>query len=139
VTHDRAFLDHVATAILAFERDAAGGPARVTRFAGGYQDYLGQRGERANAPSAPAPRVPAAPKPREKSGLTYAERLELDGILERVDAAEKAVSAIEALLADPALYAQRGHEVAALQARLATARQDAAKLTARWEELEAKR
>ena len=139
VTHDRAFLDHVATAILAFEREASGGPARVTRFAGGYQDYLGQRGERAPAPSAPAPRAQVPTKTRDKSGLTYAERIELEGILERVDAAEKAVAEIEARLADPTLYAQRGHEVAALQAKLATAKQDAAKLVTRWEELEGKR
>ena len=140
VTHDRAFLDHVATAILSFERDAGGGPATVTRYAGGFQDYLSQRGARgALAPSSPPSRAQAEPKPKDRSTLTYAERLELEGILERVDAADKGVGEIEALLADPALYAQRGHEVAALQARLTAAKQDAARLVARWEELEAKR
>ena len=47
VTHDRAFLDRVATAILAFEVDPSGsGPARVVRYAGGYEDYIAQRGDR---------------------------------------------------------------------------------------------
>jgi ATP-binding cassette subfamily F protein uup len=142
VTHDRAFLDHVATAILAFEADPAGGPATVTRYAGGYQDYLAQRGERrsrSEAPAAPAAALAAAQatKPR-KTGLTYAERLELEGILDRIEAAEKEVAEIEALLADPTLYAQRGREVAALQARLATAKGQAATLVERWEALEAK-
>jgi ABC transport system ATP-binding/permease protein len=143
VTHDRAFLDHVATAILAFEVDAAGGPATVTRYAGGYQDYLAQRGERraseAERPTRAAAAPAAAPKAKGTGALTYAERLELDGILDRVDAAEKEVAQIEAQLADPTLYAQRGHEVAGLQARLGEAKTRAATLVERWESLEARR
>jgi ATP-binding cassette subfamily F protein uup len=144
VTHDRAFLDRVATAILAFERDPAGAPARVTRYAGGWQDYVMQKEraeaerERAAAPG-PAAAAPAAPKPKPKGGLTYAERLELEGILDRIDAAEKRVSEVEAKLADPELYAKRGTEVAGLQAELAAAKDDAAKLVARWEALEQKK
>ncbi|HEX8789756.1 MAG TPA: ABC-F family ATP-binding cassette domain-containing protein [Polyangiaceae bacterium] len=140
VTHDRAFLDHVATAILAFEPDAQGGPATVTRYAGGYQDYLAQRGEKpAPKRASEAPAAAPPPRPKGKSGLTYAERLELDGIMDRIDAAEKEVAQIEAQLADPTLYAQRGHEVAGLQARLAEARTRAAALVERWESLEARR
>ena len=148
VTHDRAFLDGVATGILAFERPASGGPAKVTRYAGGYQDYLAQR-ERASAPkaaggkaSAPpvlAREASAAPAPKGKSTLTYAERLELEGIVDRVDAAERLVVEVEARLADPTLYSQRGREVAPLQAKLASAKADAAALVARWEALEAKK
>ena len=146
VTHDRAFLDRVATAILAFAPDPSGaGPATVTRYAGGYQDYLTQRGEQPVAagaePPHPATTAPAAePRPKsKKGGLTYAERIELEGILDAIDAAEKHVAAIEAELADPALYATRGHEVSGRQAALAKAREAAAALVARWEELEAKK
>jgi ABC transport system ATP-binding/permease protein len=137
VTHDRAFLDRVATGILAFER-APGevGRATVTRYAGGYQDYVAQRGV---APTvAPAPVLPAAPKPKAKSGLTHAERIALEGIVDAVDKAETKVAQIEALLADPSLYAKRGHEVSALQARLEVARANAVELAARWEALEDK-
>ncbi len=177
VTHDRAFLDRVATAILAFEwpdgtspappergrhldgtspappergrdvdDDGAHRVARVTRYAGGYQDYIAQRGAPARAKpaaAAPAATAPAAPKPtataKAKRGLTYAERLELEGIVDAIERAESAVAEIEALLADPALYAKRGQEVAPLQARLEAARAEAARLVARWEELEAKK
>jgi ATP-binding cassette subfamily F protein uup len=149
VTHDRAFLDRVATAILAFEADPGGGPARVTRYAGGYQDYLAQRDARrdaeraaaaAAAPSgAKAAQAAAQAKPKAKSGLTYAERLELEGILDTIDQAEKRVAALEAQLADPSLYATRGGEVAGLRAQLEAAQSDAARLVARWEALEAKR
>jgi ATP-binding cassette subfamily F protein uup len=145
VTHDRAFLDRVATAILAFENEpATPGIARVTRYAGGYEDYLAQRPDRTPAPPPPPPEArpaePEAPaKAKGKSALTYAERLELEKIVDAIDAAESRVAEIEGLLADPSLYATRGSEVAGLNARLAAARAEAAALVARWEALEAKK
>jgi ATP-binding cassette subfamily F protein uup len=138
VTHDRAFLDRVATGILAFERDPnVAGMATVTRYAGGYQDYVAQRAV-AQHDSLPSVAPRAAPKSKAKGGLTHAERIALEAIVEAVDKAETKVAEIEAMLADPNLYTKRGHEVAALQARLEVARADAAGLAARWEALEEK-
>jgi ATP-binding cassette subfamily F protein uup len=143
VTHDRAFLDRVATAILAFELDPGGSsPSRVVRYAGGYEDYVAQRGDRRAPRPAPKPADAAAPKRESKArktGLTHAERIELESIVDAVDAAERRVAEVEALLADPLLYSQRGGEVAGLQARLAAAREEAARLAERWEVLEAKK
>ena len=56
-----------------------------------------------------------------------------------MDAADRRVTEVEALLADPSLYAERGHEVAGLKARLVAAREEAARLAKRWEALEARR
>jgi ATP-binding cassette subfamily F protein uup len=144
VTHDRWFLNRVATSVLAFE-----GGGRVVRYAGAYDAYREQRARaeeaaqaRASAEGgAPGKAVPArekqaAPKAR---GLTYAERIELDAIMDRIEAAEQRVSEREAELADPALYATRGGEVQGLRAELERARAFAAELVARWEELETKR
>jgi ATP-binding cassette subfamily F protein uup len=148
VTHDRAFLDGVATAILALEPGPKG-KARATRYAGGYSDYLLQRPDRDSAPesaavpetvaSAPRPAAPAPAPAKGKGTLTYAERLELERIMDDIESAEAKVGEVEALLADPDLYAKRGAEVAGLQARLAEARAAAAALVARWEALEAKK
>jgi ATP-binding cassette subfamily F protein uup len=143
ITHDRAFLDRVATAILAFEADASGpGVARVTRYSGGYTDFVAQRGD-ARKPAEPeTPRPSPAStgsKPRPKGGLTYAERLELDGIVDAIEVAERTVAEVEALLADPALYAKRGHEVPLLKARHEAARAHAAELVARWDVLESRK
>jgi ATP-binding cassette subfamily F protein uup len=143
VTHDRAFLDRVATSILAFEVGPDGtGLAGVTRYAGGYQDYVLQRGERSTV-VAPAPLpTPSSPPPKEGQkgkGLSYAERMEFAKIVDAVDAAEKKVAEVEALLADPSLYTLRGLEVAPLQVRLEAARAEAAILVRRWETLEAKK
>ena len=151
VTHDLAFLDRVATGIRAFEMpagDAAQTPARqlatVTRYAGGYQDYIAQRGKRpaadkASVQATPQAGSPPAPKGNDKgSRLTYGERIELEGILPAIERAEGEVQRIETLLADPSLYAQRGHEVGPLQTQRDAARARALDLLARWEALEAK-
>ncbi|MGH7269565.1 MAG: ABC-F family ATP-binding cassette domain-containing protein, partial [Polyangiaceae bacterium] len=150
VTHDRALLDGVATSILAFEIDPKGqGPATVTRYAGGYSDYIAQRGARRPSQKPPlgdalrtrsagASKAPAAPA-LVKPALTRAEQVELETIVKAVEAAEEKVSAIETLLADPALYSQRRSEVAGLQSRLVTARDEARRVEKRWGELEAKR
>src|SRR5690606_5162653 len=81
VTHDRWFLDRVATAVLSFEGDG-----KVVRYAGGYTSYREQR-KAALALEAPsvAPARPAAtdskPRGEKKRGLTYGERLELESIM----------------------------------------------------------
>lgn len=148
VTHDRWFLNRVATSILAFE-----GEGRVVRYAGNYDAYREQKAhadaaqaevEAAKEAARPAspPNSPAskpAPKPSGKSGLTYAEQKELDGILDRIEKAEEQVSSFEAELADPSLYATRGGEVPAMLEQLEKARTEAKRLTERWEELETKR
>jgi ATP-binding cassette subfamily F protein uup len=137
VTHDRWFLDRVATAILAFEGDG-----RVVRYAGNYGAYRAQKAGAAARAEPAAPARPSAPAPRESDRprpLTYAERIELDGILARIEEAEGRVRDIETALADPTLYAARGGEVGGLVADLERAKQDAARLMERWEVLEAKR
>jgi ABC transport system ATP-binding/permease protein len=144
VTHDRWFLDRVATSVLAFE-----GEGRVVRYAGGYNSFREQKARADEAREAAAllaraaekPLVRASEKPAAPKGkaLSYAERTELDGILEKIDVAEQAVSALSGKLADPALYASRGSEVVKLSAELEKARAEAARLVARWEELETKR
>ena len=73
-------------------------------------------------------------------GLQRALRA-LDGILDKIDAAEQAAASIEAELGDPALYAAGADpgRALAVRERLDQARAEAAKLTARWEELESKK
>ena len=140
VTHDRYLLDRVTTGILSFE----GG--KVERYAGAYQAYALARERakeaRAREEADAAARVarPRSERPK-ATGLSKNEQKELDGILDRVDAAETAIVAIEAELADPALYAggREDPRVAEIRARLTRAKDDAAALTARWELLEAKR
>ncbi|MFS8071090.1 MAG: ABC-F family ATP-binding cassette domain-containing protein, partial [Byssovorax sp.] len=144
VTHDRWFLNRVATSILAFE-----GNGKIMRYAGNYDDYreVKMRTEKASTPPQRTSAPPPASKDKEREKvaavrgkpLSYAERNELEGILEAIEKADAAVIASEAKLADPSLYTGRAGEVPRLQAALDRAKADAARLTARWEELETKR
>ena len=135
VSHDRWFLDRVATGILAFESDG-----RVEFFEGSCSDYLarGRTQARATAVAASAatasPTRIAAPKIRK---LTFKERLELDGMEAAIAAAEDDVATREAVLQDGDLYATRAAEVPTLIAALDQARAQVEGLYARWQELEA--
>jgi ATP-binding cassette subfamily F protein uup len=136
VSHDRYFLDRVATTILAFEADG-----RVVRYPGNYSTYLSLRPDALEVKRSTSP-PPAPKKSTEPTGgpkaLTFAERKELDGIMDRIAAAEEKVSVIERELSDPALYATRGEEAKRLTTDLETARAAVAALTSRWELLESR-
>jgi ATP-binding cassette subfamily F protein uup len=138
VTHDRYFLDRVATSILAFEE---GG--RVVHYPGNYDAFRRLRAESREARKAEVQlQAPAAqPKPRpaaKKKGLSTPDERELHGLPDRIDQAEKLVAALMARLGDPATYSD-GSDIAALNRELEEARALAERLTARWEELEIRR
>ena len=154
VSHDRWFLDRVATSILAFEGDG-----RVELHSGNYSEYRARtlerrrsdRAHRAHREDSADSRASArAEQPRGTVGdrpaarprkLGYKERRELEGLLDVIDAAESEAVSIETRLADPASYKRDGQsgEIAALKASLETAQARVAKLTDRWEELEGRR
>ena len=142
ISHDRAFLDNVATSILVFE-----GAGQVTTYPGNYETYLRLRpppGARSSASAdpgrpAPAPEATATkPPPSKKASLNFAEKKELEGMMDAIGVAEQRLSALSAELADPALYAARGAEVSRLRAEHDAAEAEVAKLYARWEDLEAR-
>lgn len=142
VTHDRWFLDRVATSILAFEGDG-----RVTLYPGNYETFRRLSAEaRAARQAEPAVReerpraesVPVKPSAKKKA-LSYAEEKELAGLPDAIERAEESVNALEQKLADPSTYAESGAEVPQLVAELEAARAEVARLMTRWEELEAKK
>ncbi|MFO0676331.1 MAG: ABC-F family ATP-binding cassette domain-containing protein [Polyangiaceae bacterium] len=155
VSHDRRFLNRVATHILAFEASPSG-PAKVTLYAGGYDDYRARKAEedaeaeavRAAARESAAPRsaVPSAEKSGDRAGdkaadkkLTYAERKDFETLMDRMTVAEEKVAALEAKLAEPTMYTTRADEAKRVEAELSAARADVEALLERWEFLEAKR
>ncbi|EDM77555.1 ABC transporter-related protein [Plesiocystis pacifica SIR-1] len=147
VTHDRWFLDRVATGLLVFEGEGA-----VVRHEGGWADYAERRkaaeagpakasASKASSakPEVEAEAVSAAPskaaEPKRK--LTYGEQIELEGLLERVDEAEQRVAALEAELAAADFYDRSVRDQQAFFADLQAAKAAAEALAERWVELEA--
>src|SRR5262249_9559089 len=137
VSHDRWFLDRVATAILAFEGDG-----KVALYEGSYSFYA----ERRPRPAERVRREPrelreartaTAPRPAGPRKLTFKEARELEGIAAAITAAEARVAALEATLSDPSVFKDRPTEIQPLIADLDAARAEVERLFARWQELDA--
>ena len=145
VTHDRWFLDRVATAILSFE-----GNGRVVHVHGTYADYQAWRTHdearvaaeaEANKPATPAESAKPAAKAKNKvkrKGLTFAEKLELEGLMEKVSEAEEQVETLEAGLNSPTFGDRPYQEQAEYAEQLAAAKATAETLVERWTELESR-
>ena len=137
VTHDRFFLDKVATGLLVFEENGV-----VHRHEGGYDLYrrLKDQAKAAEAPiakpKAPAVREPNTERPKAKR-LSYKESRELEGMEAAILEAEEARDRFSAILSDPAVYVDTPARVAELRASLAAAEAQVEALYARWAELEA--
>ncbi len=140
VSHDRNFLDRIVTSTIAVEGDG-----QVVEYAGGYSDYLHQRGATSRSPqTVPAKQreaTPAAQRPRKTDThkLSYKDQRELDGLPVRIAELETAKQKLETLLADPDLYSRDAdaYDAAAKKLEDVTAATDTAE--ARWIELEAAR
>ncbi len=134
VSHDRWFLDKVATGILAFES------GRTTFYEGDFSSYSARKPRPALAPE-PAPE-PERPKPSPSPSarkLSFKEKQELATIESAIEAAESRVADLSATLADPSIYKTRAAEVPRLVADLDAARAEVDRLYARWQTLESAR
>ena len=137
VTHDRFFLDKVATGVLAFEGEGA-----VTFYEGNYTNYRERKEQSRVASSAlrVEKREAQAAKPgKVKKGLSYAERLELERLEEGIASLEQQFAAVEAMLADPAAYASVEGGIAGISANYSRLEAELGSNFARWEELEIKK
>ncbi len=136
VSHDRDFLDRVATSILMAEGDG-----NFLQYAGGYSDMLAQRGRGVEAKAGPAksseskerPRAAAAPAKRK---MNFSDKHDLEKLPGRLAALEKRIGELQTKLSAPGLYARDAKAFAALSAELAQAQHDLAAGEERWLELE---
>jgi ATP-binding cassette subfamily F protein uup len=136
VSHDRDFLDRLATGTIAVEGDG-----RAVEYAGGYSDYLVQRGASPDptAKAAPPRKTPPARTKTTPRKLGYQDQRALDRLPGEIEALEGAIAALETRLADPGLY---GHDPAAFETatrELAATRDHLTAAEERWLELEARR
>ncbi len=141
VTHDRFFLDKIATGILDFA-----GEGEVTYYEGNYTlyrelkeqsrtEFAEERKGEKRAVVAQAARL----APKVKKGLTYAERLELEQVEKLIGELEEKKNGVESMLANPADYAGASGGIAGISNEYTRVEQALAAQYARWEELEIKK
>ena len=135
VSHDRAFLNGVATSILAIEPDG-----QVKDYDGGYDDYLRQRSAQAlletKSPMAASLPSAAAPAREKAKKLSFKERQELESLPVRIEKLETEIQQLHEAMADPAFYKRDGAAIAQTNALLAELETELAGVYARWEKLE---
>ena len=103
VSHDRDFIDRVATTTIAMEGDG-----RATVYAGGWSDYQAQRGAVPAPENADKPKTSAASQRQQlrkaTQGLTFTEKHRLDALPELIERLEVEIARLSALLADADLF-----------------------------------
>jgi ATP-binding cassette subfamily F protein uup len=141
VSHDRDFLDRVASAVVLAEGDG-----RFTEYAGGYSDMMAQRAGQGGGES-PAPRARKTAKAGKgerpaRAGaakMNFADAHALKVLPGQIAAAAVEIAALEESLSDPALYVRDPERFAALSARLVERRAAREADEERWLVLEMER
>ncbi len=102
VSHDRDFLDRVAATTIAMEGDG-----KATIYAGGWTDYLSQRGQDDFSGSVTKSKPQAAKEKQEKStksGLSFTEKHRLEAIPDEMARLEAEIGKLQELMSDPELF-----------------------------------
>lgn len=143
VSHDRDFIDRLATSTLALN-----GKGKTVETPGGWQDFLRQNPEfftelshRTPTVSKPAVKAPApkpAPKPATKK-LSYKDQKRLEDLNALMPKWQAEIKNTEAALSDPNLYAKSPAKFDALMKTLEKLKTDLENGELEWLELEEKR
>jgi ATP-binding cassette subfamily F protein uup len=141
VSHDRDFIDRLATSTIALD-----GAGHAVESPGGWRDLTEQNpgffdAVRARpAPPRPAPRpVAPAPPSRAPAKLSYKDQRRLAELEAAMPRLSDEIVALEARLEDPALYAKDRVRFEAITRRLGEARAELGRAEEDWLELEARR
>jgi ATP-binding cassette subfamily F protein uup len=136
VSHDRDFIDRVASSVLMSE-----GNGKWLEYAGGYSDMLAQRGAGVEPRKvAPAEKPKAAAEPpamvRVARKLSFKEKHALDTLPARMDQLHRDIAAQEKTLADPGLFSRDAPRFNDAARKLEAARTELSAAEEQWLELE---
>lgn len=139
VSHDRSFVNNVATSTL-----VVGPDGRMKEYDGGYDDYLRQRPAPAVA-SVSEKEKPARPTTTEKptapvtarKKLSYKEQRELEALPAMIEKLEADLANLESTMSDSAFFRQEKSKIAEISAKADSLRSELTASYQRWEELEA--
>lgn len=131
VSHDRTFVNRVATSTLVFED-------KVREYVGGYDEWVRQRPASTSTPTkSDQPRSRATPsqdsKPRK---LTFREIRELDELPAKIERLETEQTDLHETMAEPSFYQQNRNLIARATARIKELETLLESCYERWAELE---
>lgn len=137
VSHDRAFLNSVATSSIVFDA-----PGEVNEYVGGYDDWLRQQPEQYRFPEAnktgskphEATQHSEEPSTTQPKKLSYKLQREYDTLPEKIDALEKELETLNQSIVEPDFY-QRTDTQTVID-RLNTCESELESTFERWEALE---
>ncbi|HIQ07000.1 MAG TPA: ATP-binding cassette domain-containing protein [Thiotrichaceae bacterium] len=137
ISHDRNFVDHIATNTIAFEG------TQIANYIGGYEDWVRQRQEKQKSKPTNKVKKPqkkaTKPKDTEKeSQLSYKERLELEALPAKIETLETQAKVIQAAMATADFYQQSQNEIKQAKGYLAKCEAELEQCYEDWEELERK-
>jgi len=139
VSHDRDFLDRVATSVIVAEGEGA-----WTEYAGGYSDMVAQRGygvtkpqlERPTAKAGRNAPMPSIAAPTTRAKLSFKQKHALETLPKEIARLSAEIERLSAQLADPAFYARDPKAFAAASDKLDAAETAKTKAENEWLELE---
>ena len=147
VSHDRAFLDNVATSVIASE-----GGGKWREYVGGFTDWQIQRDrsqqmaqeaqkEVAREAASKDGGAPASRNPQQRAAakLSFKEQRELDALPAQIAALEAEQKTIGAQLEDGSIFAKDAAEGTRLTARYTAIDEELLVAMERWDELESRR
>ena len=136
VSHDRDFLDRVATSVL-----VADGEGRWIEYAGGYSDMVAQRGyglsRLAATPEGKPTKAKAdAARPTAKRKMSFNEKHALQTLPKKIEAMTAELTALEASLAENQLHARDAQTLRRASEAYAAKREELEKAEEQWLTLE---
>ncbi|MEJ5217006.1 ATP-binding cassette domain-containing protein [Cognatishimia sp. D5M38] len=135
VSHDRDFLDRVATTTIAME-----GNGEAIVYAGGWSDYRAQR--KADAPEKVEKSKPKKEKVKQEKapqeGLTFAEQKRLDALPAEIDRLMAEIAKLEEFMSDPELFTKEPLKFQKATEALVERQEAVSKAEEEWMELEEK-
>jgi ATP-binding cassette subfamily F protein uup len=139
VSHDRYFIDQLATRTWAFEGNGA-----LRQYAGGYEDWKMQGGQwpdtSSDTPKATPGQSQKEPKPAAKplKKLSFKDQREFDQLPAAIEQLEQDISNVESEINQPGFYDQASERTEPILVRLTELQHSLEERFDRWAELESK-
>jgi ATP-binding cassette subfamily F protein uup len=114
VSHDRSFINNVATSTIVFEEDA-----KLCEYVGGYDDWLRQKQvSYGKQPSEKASKITSEKAKTKKQKLSFAEKKQLAELPNEIERLEADIEKLQQQMAEPAFYQQAKESVQQMQQTL---------------------